>query len=411
MALKKKPDPSYRLHKRSGQAIVTLTDRRTRQRRDVYLGEHGSVESHELYAKTIKAWRDQGEVVDGKPGTPQARQAQVGQYTVGVVALAYWRSIQKRYSFSDGDKNIPSNASKIKQAIKRCRSIAGGLPASEFGADELEAIRDAMIAEGLNREYINDLITKIRKCFKWAAKKKLVRSTIWHELALLDQLQYGEQGVKEPGEAEAVPWGDVDAVLPYLTPQVAAIADLMRHTGMRPGEAVRMTAAMIDTSKKTWWYTPKHHKTAHKGKVRRIPLGPRARSIVKQYLADRPIHKPLFSPLEADAWIRARRAAERVTPELCGNRKGTNVKLSPMRKPGEQYKVGSVTQAIERACKQAGVSKWTAKQCRNAAAKVLLEEFGPEHVVLVLGHSGYALVERYAGRDYAKAEAAIEQIG
>lgn len=411
MATKKKPDPSYCLHKPSGRAYVTLPDPVTGKRRVEYLGDHGTIESHQEYARVIKAWKEHGRVVDSAPESASKLPATRKRQSVAEVMLAYWRSVQKRYCIEDGDKNIPSNASKIKQAVNRCRRYAGTVLANEFSADDLEVVRDGMVAEGLNREYINDLITKIRKGFKWAAKKKMVTPSTWHSLALLDRLEYGDQGVKEPGEAEAVPWDHVDAVLPHLTPQVAAIADLMRHTGMRPGEAVQMTLAMIDTSKKTWWYSPKHHKTKHKGKVRRIPLGPHAREIVGQFMIGRPLDRPLFSPVEADQWIRDKREAERVTPKDQGNKRGSNVKESPIIKPGEQYKVASVTRAIKRACKVANVPEWTAKQCRNAAAVVLLREFGPEHVVLVLGHSGYSLVERYAGRDLSKAEVAAEKIG
>ena len=39
--------PSYRLHKPSGQAVVTLSDTNTGRRRDVYLGAYGTSASRE----------------------------------------------------------------------------------------------------------------------------------------------------------------------------------------------------------------------------------------------------------------------------------------------------------------------------------------------------------------------------
>ncbi len=42
--------PTYRLHKPSGRAIVTLDSR------DHYLGEHGSLESFEKYKKLLAEW-------------------------------------------------------------------------------------------------------------------------------------------------------------------------------------------------------------------------------------------------------------------------------------------------------------------------------------------------------------------
>ncbi len=52
--------PAYR--KRSGydQAIVTLSDSKTKKRRDFWLGPHGSAESREMYHRLIAAWESAG---------------------------------------------------------------------------------------------------------------------------------------------------------------------------------------------------------------------------------------------------------------------------------------------------------------------------------------------------------------
>ncbi len=42
--------PKYRLHKSSGQAVITLSDR------DFYLGGHGGEESHAEYRRLIAEW-------------------------------------------------------------------------------------------------------------------------------------------------------------------------------------------------------------------------------------------------------------------------------------------------------------------------------------------------------------------
>jgi hypothetical protein len=47
--------PSYRLHKQSGQAIVTLTDG-LGGRRDVLLGKYGTPESRAEYARVLAEW-------------------------------------------------------------------------------------------------------------------------------------------------------------------------------------------------------------------------------------------------------------------------------------------------------------------------------------------------------------------
>ena len=46
--------PSYRLHKATGQAVVTLDGR------DFYLGKHGTAESREAYDRMIAEWLASG---------------------------------------------------------------------------------------------------------------------------------------------------------------------------------------------------------------------------------------------------------------------------------------------------------------------------------------------------------------
>jgi hypothetical protein len=51
--------PSYRLHKQSGQAVVTLPDGMG-SRRDVLLGKHDSTESRAEYARVLAEWEANG---------------------------------------------------------------------------------------------------------------------------------------------------------------------------------------------------------------------------------------------------------------------------------------------------------------------------------------------------------------
>ncbi len=48
--------PTYRQRKGYDQALVTLHDARTKQRRDYWLGPLGSAESRERYHRVIAEW-------------------------------------------------------------------------------------------------------------------------------------------------------------------------------------------------------------------------------------------------------------------------------------------------------------------------------------------------------------------
>lgn len=58
--------PSYRLHKPTGQAVVTLGGK------DLYLGKHGTPESREKYDQLIVEW-----ITRGRPGRIADKTGQV----------------------------------------------------------------------------------------------------------------------------------------------------------------------------------------------------------------------------------------------------------------------------------------------------------------------------------------------
>jgi hypothetical protein len=76
---------SYRLHRQSGQAVVTLRDA-LGNRRDVLLGKYGTPESRAEYARVIAEWE-----------TNQRRLAQPAAAAAGPsvneLILAYWKRI------------------------------------------------------------------------------------------------------------------------------------------------------------------------------------------------------------------------------------------------------------------------------------------------------------------------------
>jgi hypothetical protein len=65
--------PSYRLHKVSGQAVVTLNGR------DHYLGPHGSPESYEEYKRLIGEWTAVNRLspLDSGDGTPRCNDLRI----------------------------------------------------------------------------------------------------------------------------------------------------------------------------------------------------------------------------------------------------------------------------------------------------------------------------------------------
>ena len=104
--------PTYRLHKQSGQAIVTVTSGGVRK--DITLGRHGSEESKAEYRRVL------ADLASGRIGTVEARDL-----TVTELCLKFWTWAEGYYrTAEDGPSNELQNH---KHAIIPFRQLYGAL--------------------------------------------------------------------------------------------------------------------------------------------------------------------------------------------------------------------------------------------------------------------------------------------
>jgi hypothetical protein len=65
----------------------------------------------------------------------------------------------------------------------------------------------------------------------------------------------------------------IDATLPAMSRQVAAMLQLQRFTGMRPGEVVKLRLCDLDRSRDVWVFSPRFHRKRWRGHVRQVAIG------------------------------------------------------------------------------------------------------------------------------------------
>lgn len=203
-------------------------------------------------------------------------------------------------------------------------------------------------------------------------------------------------------------------------------------TGARPGEicALRPCDTTFGTSG-AWTYRPATHKTAYRGKERRIFIGSEGQAILRPFL-DRDSEAYCFSPAESEVIRREKAHVNRVTLLEQGNRPGTNRLSTPKRSPKNRYTKDSYSRAVVRACEVAfNMPKelrtigntllpeqqeerrqrasewrrqhaWSPNQLRHSRATILREKYGIEAAQVVLGHSDPRVTEIYAERDFDK---------
>lgn len=412
--------PSYRLHKQSGQAIVTLNGR------DFTLGLYDSAPSRKEYQRLIGEWLANGRQLPAEQSSGLIVLELVERYLD--FARTYYRN-------PDGSET--SEIGCIVRLIQLLDQTHGGVLAVNFGPLALEAVRNEMIRLGWVRKSINRHTDRIKRMFKWGVSREIIPSGVYEALRALPGLKRGRCHATEADPVRPVPEATIAQTLPYLSRHVKAMVQVQLLTGMRPGELCNMRWCDINRTGKVWIYTPFSHKTQHFGHQRKIAIGPKAQAILKEFLKmDQ--QRYAFCAADAVSEMYAQRLAQRKTPLHLGNGVGTNRKSSPKRSPGASYTIAAYRRAITRACElafplppelaqikrgkhtaeqRAQISRWQKAnfwhphQLRHNAATRIASEYGITDAQVILGHQHLNTTEIYAERDLRRALSLMERCG
>jgi len=384
--------PSYRYHRPSGQAVVTIGGK------DIYLGEWNTEASRTEYDRIIGEWLANGRCLPSQDDKADLRVCEL---------VASYLKFAKTY-YRDGDKPGKEYVC-MRDAAKPLGELYSRTRVVDFGPLALKAIRKGWVDQGLCRTHINQRVNRVRRIFKWGVENELVSATVLHALQAVSPLKRGRTEARESEPVKPVPDDHVDAVLPHVSRQVAAMIELQRLTGMRPGEVVAMRPCDVDREAKVWVYTPADHKTAYRGHPRHIYLGPKAQALLAPWLL-REATAHCFSPKEAEAERNAERKANRKTPMTPSQAK-RRPKKKPKRAKRNQYDVGSYRRAIKYGIKKAKVPAWHPHQLRHNCATRVRREFGLDVAQIILGHRTADVTQVYAEVDRLKAMEVVVEAG
>ena len=358
-----KRKPAYQHHKASGQARVRIDGK------DHYLGPWGSDESRAEYERLIGAW--------------QARHGETYAIRLGELLAAYLKHAETYYQKNG---KVTSEVSAIRTALQFFEPDRQML-AVTFGPRALKRVRERMIEGGIVRTSINKHIGRVRRMFRWAVSEELLPGSIVAPLESVDGLRKGRSKAAESEPVLPVPEEHVDAVQPYVQRPVWGLIQIQRFTGMRPGEALIIRWCDIDTTREVWEYQPESHKTEHHGRHRLICIGQRGQEVLWDFVREDP-EEYLFCPSDVRFAV----------PDA-------------ERQPGQRYHRDAYANAIERACKRAGVPHWSPNRLRHNFATEVRAKYGLEAAQVVLGHASAVVTQVYAERDLQKARDVMREMG
>jgi integrase len=420
--------PSYRLHKPSGQAIVTIGGRM------FYLGRYGSVESRSEYGRVVAEWQSgPPEIPPASPTMPSAP----ADLTVAELFRSYFRRCRDYY-VKNG--RVTSQVTTIHLALDVANRLYGHTPCRDFGPLALKACRAEFVGQGLSRNECNRRTNLIKQAFRWGTENELIPAGIFHALQSVAGLRKGRCGARETTPIGPVSDAIVDRTLEHLSPIVASMARLQLLAGMRPGELVIMRARDLNMTGPVWEYRPDSYKGEHHEALppKVIMLGPQAQEIIRPYLS-LDISGYLFSPQRAlDEHVAERRAGRKT--KLWPSHVARQAKERAgrgRRTYGDRYSVASYRQAIARACDRAfphpelsaiprkrltaeqraelkawrKSHRWHPNRLRHAAGTAIRRRFGLEGSQAILGHSELTSTQVYAAKSLDLAREIMRQIG
>lgn len=430
----RKLSPRYLEHKQSGRARAVWYDKAGNYHDVLLPGPFGSDESRKAYGKLLL----EDHVAPAGAGV----RDRSGLALVEVLA-AYLDHAERHYRGPDGRPT--SELATVKLVIKALREVYGPEPVAEFGPLKLKAVRQGWVSAGLTRNEVNRRAGIVKRILKWATSEELVPPGVLQSVASVAGLQKGRTAAAETEPVGPVADDVVEATLLHLNRHVAGLVRFQQLTGCRPGEACQLRRCDIDTSGAVWLYRPSRHKTAHRGKTRVIPIGPKAQALLAGFPTDAPEY--VFSPARAVAEARAARSTARATPKYPSHMKRNEKKRvkRPRRQAGSRYTGSSYVHAVLRACEKAfppppplaqregetakawaarltpgqkdelkawrDAHGWHPNQLRHSYATAVRKAHGLEAAQVLLGHAKADVTQLYAEKNTSLAAEIAAKVG
>jgi integrase len=268
----------------------------------------------------------------------------------------FWGWAKVYYQRPDGTPT--GYADVCKAALRPVLRLFSKTLVAEFTPQGHKLVRAEMVRMGWCRNHFNAAIRRVRRCFKWGVEEGIVPHGTYGAISAVCALKKGRTECKEKELPGPVSEEHIAAVMPHVSKLLAGIIQVMRLSGCRPGEVIRMTVEEIDRSDPgCWLYRPSQHKTAHRDKSRLIYLGPKCVEVITSRLV----------------------------------KAGT----------GRVFKItkGGLKRAIDKACDRAGIPRWQPNRLRHSHATAVRKAFGVEASQVMLGHAHVNMTELYAERD------------
>lgn len=392
--------PKYRLHKGTGYAFVQHRTIRNKSHR-LYLGKYGTPESLRRYQQFLQRLQvGAGEPLPALSDCP----------TIDEVIIAYLDFARSYYS---RDGKLSSQYASMKRALKILGAMFGEELASSFGPKSLRMFQLELVKVDCARSYINQVTDRVKRFFRWACAEELVPPSVYQALDCVPGLRRGDLGSRDNAAVRPVDLATVHALLPFVSPTLAALLQVQYLGGMRPREACTMRPCDIDMTGDIWLYRPASHKNAWRGRglIKALPRA--AQLILAPFIAAKPADAFLFDPQDATAWARHERIANR-KPRTTKRYPSEERRVERMKRlrltnitESRCYSKDSYLQAIHHGIEKAAatgvtIPHFSPNQLRHAIVSHISRTIGAQAAQRYAGHASLSTTSIYTEIDVAE---------
>ena len=234
-----------------------------------YLGKYGSETSRREYDRIIGEFLANGRQAFHDPD----------EILIESLVVSFLDYVEKECNY------CPSSLLRINRPLQLLNELYGKIPAIQFTPSALKSLRRQYLERGLARDTINAYIWTIKRMFTWGAEEEMVAADVAGAIKLVKDLQMGKTTAHEYADVMPVEDDVVEKTLACMElPQYSDMVQVQRLIGGRPQDVHNMRFCDIDRSAAIWRYVPFTHKTKKLGKIRMLPIGPKAQAILEKYL-------------------------------------------------------------------------------------------------------------------------------
>jgi hypothetical protein len=158
--------PSYRRHKPSKQAVVTIRGK------DFYLGKNGTKESHQAYNELVAEYLK----LRGQDVPPEIVTARRPSKNITVIEAA------DRYLAHSDKQHGKAERAHVRGMLRCVVKLFENEKAAAIGPAELREIRKLMVEQGWSRTYVNEQVGRVKRMYKWLAAEPLIPITTYQAL-------------------------------------------------------------------------------------------------------------------------------------------------------------------------------------------------------------------------------------